>query len=259
MSHESSRVAGTTRVAIVDDDALLRDGLRRMIDTAEGFSCRATFASAEEALEGMPKGSCDVLLLDIGLAGLSGSEAVPLFRQADPGMVILMLTVFSERSRVFASICNGASGYLLKSTPPSQLFDAISAARAGGSPISPEIASAIVKLFQNVGPVEPPTVPLTGQEQLLLRAAVAGAQLSGGGAADERQREHGPELRAQRLREAARSLQVRGRERGVAARTDRLAGRRAVERGHQRHLLLTVRAHAVEARDGGKHMRSLQG
>jgi DNA-binding NarL/FixJ family response regulator len=162
-------VTGTTRVAIVDDDALLRDGLRRMIDTAEGFSCRATFASAEEALAGMPKGSCDVLLLDIGLAGLSGSEAVPLFRQADPGMVILMLTVFSERSRVFASICNGASGYLLKSTPPSQLFDAISAARAGGSPISPEIAAAIVKLFQNVGPVEPPTVPLTGQEQLLLK------------------------------------------------------------------------------------------
>ena len=74
MSNESSRVAGTTRVAIVDDDALLRDGLRRMIDMAEGFSCRATFASAKEALEGMPTGSCDVLLLDIGLAGLSGSR-----------------------------------------------------------------------------------------------------------------------------------------------------------------------------------------
>jgi DNA-binding NarL/FixJ family response regulator len=169
MTHESSKGAGTTRVAIVDDDTLLRDGLRRMIDTAQGFSCRATFASAEEALEGMPRGSCDVLLLDIGLAGLSGSEAVPLFRQADPEMAILMLTVFSERARVFASICNGASGYLLKSTPPLQLFDAITAARAGGSPISPEIASAIVKLFQSVGPVEPPRVPLTGQEQQLLK------------------------------------------------------------------------------------------
>ena len=156
------------RVAIVEDDALLRDGLRRMIHEAEGLCCHAAFSSAEEALAAMPHCPSDVLLLDIGLPGLSGSEAVPLFRQAHPAMTILMLTVFSDRSRVFASICSGASGYLVKSTPPVQLFEAIRVAHAGGSPISPEIAREIVDMFQNMGPLPPPTVALTGQEQELL-------------------------------------------------------------------------------------------
>ena len=160
--------SGPIRVAIVEDDAVLRDVLGSMIDAEEGFRCQAAFRSAEEALSGLPKGCADVLLLDIGLPGIAGSDAVSLFRQADPEMAILMLTVFSERSRVFASICNGASGYLLKSAPRAQLLDAIRAADAGGSPISPEIAAEIVKLFQRIGPVEGPTVPLSGQEQQLL-------------------------------------------------------------------------------------------
>ena len=128
------------RVAIVEDDLLLREGLMRMIDEAEGLCCRTGFSSVEEALASLPGCPCDVLLLDIGLPGITGSDAVPLFRQAHPAMVILMLTVFSDRSKVFASICNGANGYLLKSTPPAQLFDAIRAAHSGGSPLSPEIA-----------------------------------------------------------------------------------------------------------------------
>jgi DNA-binding NarL/FixJ family response regulator len=156
------------RVAIVEDDALLRDGLTRMIQEAEEFCCIAAFSSAEEALKALPNCPSDVLLLDIGLPGIAGSDAVPLFRQAFPDMVILMLTVFSDRSKVFASICNGASGYLLKSTAPSQLFEAIRAAHAGGSPISPEIAREIVDLFQKMGPPQPPALPLTGQEQQLL-------------------------------------------------------------------------------------------
>ena len=163
-------LAGTDaiRVAIVEDDALLRDGLTGMIQEAEELCCVAAFSSAEEALTALPKCPSDVLLLDIGLPGMVGSDAVPLFRQAFPNMVVLMLTVFSDRSKVFASICNGASGYLLKSTPPPQLFEAIRAAYAGGSPISPEIAREIVHLFQKTGPPHPPALPLTGQEQRLL-------------------------------------------------------------------------------------------
>jgi DNA-binding NarL/FixJ family response regulator len=156
------------RVAIVEDDVLLRDGLSRMLQEAEGLSFEAAFSSAEEAMEGLRNCPSDVLLLDIGLPGMPGSEAVAVFRQKYPTMAILMLTVFSERCRVFASICNGASGYLLKSTPPSKLVDAIRAAHAGGSPISPEIAREIVNLFQKTGPPQPPAIPLTGQEQRLL-------------------------------------------------------------------------------------------
>jgi len=139
-----------------------------MVQGAEGLCCNAAFSSAEEALEALRRCPTDVLLLDIGLPGMAGSDAVPVFRQLFPDMAILMLTVFSDRSKVFASICNGARGYLLKSTPPGQLFDAIRAAYAGGSPLSPEIAREIVDLFQKTGPPQAPALPLTAQEQQLL-------------------------------------------------------------------------------------------
>jgi len=157
------------RVAIVEDDVLLRNALSRMLQEADGLCCTAGFASAEEALAALPDCPPHVLLLDIGLPGMAGSEAVIVFRQTFPEMAILMLTVFSERSKVFTSICNGANGYLLKSAAPSQLFEAIRAAHAGGSPISPEIAREIVDMFQKMGPPQAPALPLTGQEQQLLR------------------------------------------------------------------------------------------
>ena len=160
--------SNTIRVAIVEDDVPLRNGLAQMLQEAEGLSCSGAFSSAEEALESLPNCPSDVLLLDIGLPGTSGSDAVPMFRQAFPAIVILMFTVFSDRAKVFASICNGASGYLLKSTPPPQLFEGIRAAYAGGSPISPEIAREIFLLFQKVSPPQQSALPLTGQEQQLL-------------------------------------------------------------------------------------------
>ena len=168
MVNRSLPGSDTIRVAIVDDDVLLRDGLRRMVGEAEGLSCTATFSSVEEALEALPHSPADVLLLDIGLPGISGSDAVPVFRQKFPAMSILMLTVFSDRAKVFASICNGASGYLLKVTPPLQLVEAIRAVGAGGSPISPEIARKIVDLFRKMGPPQASASPLTAQEQKLL-------------------------------------------------------------------------------------------
>lgn len=169
MLHQGLASVEGIRVVIVDDDALLRDGLRRLVEQADGLCCTAAFGSVEEALKGLRTCSADVVLLDIGLPGMAGSEAVPILRQMFPNTAILMLTVFSDRSRVFASICNGASGYLLKSTPPAQLFDAICAAHAGGSPLSPEIARQMVNFFQSTAPLQAPAVPLTGQEQQLLR------------------------------------------------------------------------------------------
>jgi DNA-binding NarL/FixJ family response regulator len=156
------------RVAIVEDDALLRDALTGMLASAEGLNPIGAFASAEQALSALPATPADVLLLDIGLPGMQGSDAVTVFRQACPSMAILMLTVYSDRPKVFTSICSGACGYLLKSTPPVQLFDAIRVAHLGGSPLSPEIARAIVDLFQKMGPPEVPGEPLTAQEQQFL-------------------------------------------------------------------------------------------
>jgi DNA-binding NarL/FixJ family response regulator len=156
------------RVAIVEDDAALRQGLRHIINAAPGFCCNLTFNSAEEALSALAAACCDVLLLDIQLPGMRGSQAVPLFREKWPALKILMLTVFSDEDKVFSSICNGASGYLLKSTPPAQLLEAISAAHQGGAPLSPQVARQIVALFQKTGPPQPPAQPLSPQERRLL-------------------------------------------------------------------------------------------
>lgn len=152
------------RVAIIDDDCALLDSFGRIIDAAEEFHCAGTFPSVEDALPVLGTTGADVLLLDIQLPGVQGDEALGALRAACPEMRILMLTVFSDRHRLFTSICNGAHGYLLKSTPPATLLDAIRAAREGGSPFSPEIARHMVSLFQKAGP----SSPLTTQEHRLL-------------------------------------------------------------------------------------------
>ena len=139
----------TIRVSIIDDDHALVEGLAQIIGNADGFVCAATFNSVEQALPSLRKDPPDVLLLDIELPGMQGDEAVRLLRNICQRMEILMLTVFADRRRIFASICNGASGYLLKSTPPETLLEGIRSARSGGSPISPEIARQIVDVFQH--------------------------------------------------------------------------------------------------------------
>src|SRR5829696_4962628 len=106
------------RVAIIDDDRPLLDGLSRIIDAACGFRCAGAFSSVEEALPVLRTAGADVLLLDIQLPGVQGDQAIESLRAVCPSIRILMLTVFSDRDRLFTSICNGAHGYLLKSTPP---------------------------------------------------------------------------------------------------------------------------------------------
>jgi len=166
--------AQVIRVAIVEDDGALLNGLRRIIDSSQGFSCAAAFGSAEDALSGLANQPPDVLLLDIQLPGMPGSEAVRHFRERWPALKVLMLTVFTDEEKVFGSICNGANGYLLKSTPPAQLLEAIAAAHHGGSPLSPQVARQIVALFQKTGPPQPPAQPLSPQELRLLSLLAEG-------------------------------------------------------------------------------------
>jgi len=152
------------RVAIIDDDRGLLQSLSTIIDAAAGFRCAGAFPSIEDGLPALRTAGADVLLLDIQLPGVQGDEAIEMLRATCPSMRILMLTVYSDRDRLFTSICNGAHGYLLKSTPPARLLDAITAARDGGSPFSPEMASHMVGLFQKTGSRS----KLTSQEHRLL-------------------------------------------------------------------------------------------
>jgi DNA-binding NarL/FixJ family response regulator len=116
----------------------------------------------------------DVLLLDIHLPGVPGSEGVRPLREKHSRMQVLMLTVFAEEDRIFESLCNGACGYLLKKTPPSRVLEAIREAHEGGSPMSPEIARKVVVALQTAGPVEKPEPALTPHEGRIIRMLADG-------------------------------------------------------------------------------------
>ena len=161
-------------VAVVDDDRGTRDGLAALIGGTPGFRCVAAYGSVEEALKRLADRAPDVLLLDIHLPGLSGSEGVRLLRDRYPRTQVLMLTVFVDEERVFESLCNGACGYLLKKTPPARLLESILEAHAGGSPMSPDIARKVVVALQRSGPTEKPEQALTPHEVRIVRMLADG-------------------------------------------------------------------------------------
>jgi DNA-binding NarL/FixJ family response regulator len=156
------------KAAVVEDDDLVREGLRVLIDGSPGFVCVGAWPAVEEALAALPGNPPDVLLMDIQLPGVSGVEGVRLVRERLPAVEILMLTVVAERSRIFESICNGACGYLLKNTAPDRLLGALREAKDGGSPMSPEIARKVVELFRRTPPPPAGEMRLAPQEVRLL-------------------------------------------------------------------------------------------
>lgn len=167
------------RVAVIEDDRATREGLGLLIGGTPGYCCVATFRSVEDALRDAHGDAPDVLLLDIDLPGIKGSDGVKLLKQKYPAVEILMLTVHADEHKVFESICNGACGYLLKETPPARLLEAISEAHTGGSPMSPEIARKVVRLFQKTGPPVKLDEQLTPQELRLLKLLVEGYSYQG--------------------------------------------------------------------------------
>ena len=156
-------------VAIVEDDPALREGLAMLITGTPGYRLTGSYVSVEDALASLGSGNPDVLLLDINLPGMTGSEGVRPLRARNPRLQVLMLTVFAEEDKVFESICNGACGYLLKKTPPARLLESIREAHEGGSPMSPEIARKVITLFRRTHEPADPSERLTPHEARLLK------------------------------------------------------------------------------------------
>ncbi len=134
------------RVAVVEDDPGTRDGLRSLLDAAEGYVCVSVYESVERALAQFD-GAADAMLMDVHLPGLSGVEGVALLHERHPALPIVMLTVYDDADRVFDALKAGASGYLLKRTPPADLLDAIADVSRGGAPMSGSIARKVVQSF----------------------------------------------------------------------------------------------------------------
>src|SRR5215216_3329460 len=162
------------KVAIIEDQHEIREGLRFLIHSTEGYNCVGGFESMEEALPVLGGNLPDIVLTDIGLPDMSGIEGTRLMKERWPDLVVVALTIYDDDERIFEALCAGASGYLLKKTPPARLIECLKEAMDGGAPMSPEVASRVVSLFRTIRPPEKADYHLTPHEVRLLKLLVEG-------------------------------------------------------------------------------------
>jgi DNA-binding NarL/FixJ family response regulator len=161
-------------VSIVEDDAEVRQSLARLINSSPGYRCVSEHPSAEEALEKIPKVNPDVTLMDINLVNLNGVECVRRLKPILPATQIIMLTVYQNTEHIFNALAAGATGYMLKQTPPAELLAAIKEVHEGGSPMSSHIARKIVQSFQRPAPVKGEADHLSPREAQVLELLAKG-------------------------------------------------------------------------------------
>lgn len=162
------------RVAVVEDDSFIRQRVSEDIVSTPDFSLVCSCRSAEEALEQLPAARPDVVLMDIGLPGMKGTECVRQLKVLLPGVQVLMVTVYEDSQQIFEALLAGASGYLLKRTPRAELFEAIRQVHQGGSPMSGHIARKVVQHFNRLGEQEKEMDRLSKREREVLDCLAQG-------------------------------------------------------------------------------------
>ena len=162
-------------VAIIEDLRDVREGLAMLISGTNGFECIARFRSVEEAAAKLSDfNKPEIILTDIGLPGMDGIEGIRLLREKFPDVSFLALTVYDDDERIFAALCAGACGYLLKNTQPARLIESLREIASGGAPMSPEVAIKVVTLFRDFVPPPQADYHLTRQEKELLKMIIEG-------------------------------------------------------------------------------------
>jgi DNA-binding NarL/FixJ family response regulator len=137
-----------TRIAIVEDNKVIRESLVEFVESDPDYRCVCTSATAEEALKAIPKHQPEIALMDIQLPNQSGIECTAQLKQMMPALQIIMVTVYEDTERIFKALRAGACGYLLKRCTPEELISAIREVRQGGAPMSREIARKVISSFQ---------------------------------------------------------------------------------------------------------------
>jgi DNA-binding NarL/FixJ family response regulator len=160
-------------VAIVEDVKDIREGLRLLIDNSDDFMCREVYASAEEALAGLPQSQPEVVLMDINLPGINGIECIRQLKPQCAGTQFIMSTVYEDDESIFESLKAGATGYLLKKTEPAKILEAIREVYSGGSPMSTQIARKVIASFQFKSGIDEADI-LTHREKEILKALSKG-------------------------------------------------------------------------------------
>ncbi len=161
------------RLGIVEDDPDIRALVHHFMARQSDIACVLVAESVEDFLHQLPEAlPPQVILLDIGLPGLNGVEALPLITARLPGVEILMHTVFEDPDHIYNALCRGASGYVLKNTPLPQIKDAIVDVMHGGAPMSRAVARRVLAHFKPT-PTSQPSL-LSDRERTILDALVQG-------------------------------------------------------------------------------------
>lgn len=162
------------RVAVIEDDLVVREGLCEYLNEQPGFTCALVAGSMEIALAALPAiPAIDVALLDLGLPGMNGLDGMPHLRAHFPQLDIIVLTVYHDANRIYQALCAGATGYLLKSTPLPEIRDAITTVNKGGSVMSPDVARKVLAHFQPVRP-QATSSDLTPRERQIVDCLIEG-------------------------------------------------------------------------------------
>lgn len=163
-----------TKVAIVEDSKMTREGLERVVNLAAGYRCVCTCATAEEALRELPRHQPEVVLMDIQLPAMTGVECVARLKELLPETQVIMVTVYEDPDRIFSALRAGASGYLLKRSTPEQVLGAIREVQQGGAPMSGAIARKVCGYFRNLETASAEVENLSRRENEILDLIVQG-------------------------------------------------------------------------------------
>lgn len=162
-------------VVIFEDNTLLRESLYQLINGTGGLKCTGAFANCDDIVFNLKKTTPQVLLMDIQMPGMNGIDGVKVIKANFPEIKIIMQTVVEDDDKIFASICNGASGYLLKNTTPARLLQAIIEVYEGGAPMTPVIAQKVLDKFRRQTPVSSTELnSLSVREKEILECLVEG-------------------------------------------------------------------------------------
>lgn len=155
-------------ICIVEDNREIADSLQAIVTQDATLALAGLYNSAEEFERALPSVLPDVVLLDIGLPGKSGIEFLRTNRQVSPETLYMMCTVFEDEDKIFDSLKAGASGYIVKNSPPAKIIAAIHELKAGGSPMSAAIARKVVSAFNESAPASEEYQLLTPREKEIL-------------------------------------------------------------------------------------------